>query len=238
MNNDETMFDGFWEVSSLDRFNVQQFSQKLNSYDSEDKEMLLEYPKAVSLLPSAKTTVNKLAKKRKSDRVFSGAELSTKEVSILLSSFYSWNGLEHRGYPSAGAVYSTEIFCVAFNAENLTGQILYYDPEKHGIVSVSKSAPTWETASESLNMDIKGSPSMLIIFVTFPSRSTTKYGERGGRFSLIEVGGALQQLSLQVANTSKLKGVAVGGMLDEFWKRELRLGDTDARISLGYLIGK
>ena len=46
------------------------------------------------------------------------------------------------------------------------------------------------------------------------------------------------QLSLQIAESSKLKGVAVGGMLDTIWKQNLKLDNADAQIVLGYLIGK
>jgi SagB-type dehydrogenase family enzyme len=237
MADDETFFDKFWESSSLDKFNVQQFAQQLESYDSDNKELLLEYPEAPQSLPQARSQVNKIAKKRKSDRVFSGNQLSLKEFGRLLSSFYAWNGLEHRGYPSAGATYVTEIFCVMFNVEGFADKIIYYDPEKHGAVTVSDKAPSWDTASKSLNMNIEGTPNLLLIFVTFPDRAVAKYGDRGGRFALLEVGAALQQLSLQIAESSKLKGVAVGGMLDEIWKQTLNLEQTDARIALGYLIG-
>lgn len=238
MTEDDILFDQFWEASSLDRFNVQQFASQLNSYDSDNKELLLEYPDIPQVLPLTRTRVNKIAQKRKSSRSFSGKQLSSKELGVILSSFYAWNGLEHRAYPSAGATYVTEVFCVAFHAEGLTGQIVYYDPEKHGVVRVSDSAPTWKEASQSLNMDIEGEPSLLLILVTFPERAIAKYGDRGGRFALLEVGAALQQLSLQVAVSSSLKGVAVGGMLDAVWKQTLKLEYTNARITLGYLVGK
>lgn len=238
MNEDETQFDKFWETSALDRFNIQQFSQQLNAFDSDDKELFLEYPEAPKSLPSVRTQINKISKQRKSVRSFSSKGLSIKELSQLLSSFYAWNGLEHRAYPSAGATYVTEVFCVAFNVEAYSGKVIYYDPEKHGTVVVSDNAPSWEEASESLNMDIKGIPNLLIVFVAFPKRAVAKYGERGGRFALLEVGAAVQQLSLQIAESSRLKGLAVGGMLDSIWKQNLKLTDTDARIVLGYLVGK
>lgn len=238
MDKDETLFDKFWEASSLDRFNVREFSQQLNAYDSDGKELFLEYPEIPKPLPASRTKLNKTSKRRKSDRSFSGKELSIKELGQLLSSFYAWNGLEHRAYPSAGATYVTEIFCVAFNVEGYSGNVLYYDPEKHGIVEVSDKAPTWGEASKSLNMDVTGTPQILIVFVAFPQRATAKYGERGGRFALLEVGAAMQQLSLQIAESSKLKGVAVGGMLDKVWQQNLKLDTTDARIVLGYLVGK
>lgn len=238
MTEDETFFDKFWEASSLNRFNVQQFSQQLNTYDSDSKELFLEYPSAPEPLPIIRTNLNKIAKKRESSRSFSGKELTRKELGQVLSSFCAWNGLEHRGYPSAGASYATEIFCVTFGVEKFAGKVLYYDPEKHGTVVVSKTAPSWEEASKSLNMNISGTPGLTVVLVTFPDRAIAKYGERGGRFALLEAGAAMQQLTLQIAESSKLKGVIVGGMLDAVWKKILKLEHTKAQIVLGYLVGK
>lgn len=238
MSNKETLFDKFWESSSLDSFNVVEFFQKFNSYDSNVKELSLEFPKASQSLPQARTKLNKISQKRKSDRAFSDKQLTLKEFGRLLSSFYAWNGLEHRGFPSAGATYVTEVFCVAFNVEKFTGKIIYYDSEKHGVVTISKDAPSWEEASQSLNMSVEGAPSLLLLFVAFPERATAKYGDRGGRFALLEVGAAMQQLSLQIAELSKIKGVIAGGVLDEAWKKTLKLQNTNAKIVLGYLIGK
>lgn len=231
-------FDDFWEASSLDRFNVQDFAQRLNNYESDDKELLLEYPTSPEVLPLPRTRLNKISEHRKSDRIFSGKQLSTKELSTLLSSFYAWNGLEHRGFPSAGATYVTEIYIVSFNVENYENKILYYDPEKHGIVTITDHAPSWDEASASLNMNIQGTPSLLLVFVIHPARATAKYGERGGRFALLEVGAAMQQVALQIAESTKLKGVAVGGMLDEVWKQKLGIHTDGAHIALGYLVGK
>ena len=115
---------------------------------------------------------------------------------------------------------------------------MYYDAEKHGVVVVSDSAPTWDEASMALNMNIEGTPDLLIVFVTFSDRAIAKYGERGGRFALLEVGAAMQQLSLQLAESTNMKGVVVGGMLDEVWKQTLNLQNTNAHITLGYLVGK
>ncbi|MCA9332408.1 SagB/ThcOx family dehydrogenase [Candidatus Saccharibacteria bacterium] len=238
MEDDELYFDKFWEASSLDKFNLEQFAQSLNTYDSDDKELTLELPIKPVSIPISSSATNKIAKKRKSSREFSNRELSIKNLGRVLSSFYAWNGLEHRAYPSAGATYVNEIFCVAFNVENYSGKIIYYDPELHGITIVKDNAISWAEAKDKLNMNIEGEPNLLVIFVSFTERVLSKYGERGGRFALLEIGAALQQLSLQVAESKRLKGVAVGGMLDNFWKRELKLDRTDAHITIGYLVGQ
>lgn len=238
MDEDESFFDRFWEASKLDKFNVKQFAQQLNNYDSENKELVLEFPGKIETLPKTRSQLNKIAARRQSSRTFSGQAMTLKELSLLLSSFRAWNGLEHRSYPSAGATYVTEIFCTVFNVESYSGKTLYYDQDKHGVVVVPTKSPTWTEAGKTLNMEIKGTPNLLLTFMMFPDRAISKYGERGGRFALLEVGAALQQLCLQIAESRNLKGVAVGGMLDNFWQQSLGLADSQAHITVGYLIGK
>jgi len=230
-------FEDFWTASSLNRHNIREFAQMFDNYDSDDKQMSLEYPFDSELLRLEKTALNTISKRRKSVREFSGESLSMKELSQILSSFYAWNGLEHRGFPSAGATYATEIFVAAFNVEKYNGSILYYDAQKHAVVKVAE-APSWRDAKKSLNVSIKGEPAVLVVFTVFDDRAMMKYGERGGRFVLLEAGAAMQQLSLQVAASKKLKGVILGGAYDQTWKDVLGLRHTEAKIACCYLLGK
>lgn len=238
VNDDRARFDDFWEASSLSIFNIGDFSRALSVYEDDDKELLLEYPTSPRPLPSPSTRLGRIARRRHSGRTFSGAEVSERELGALLSSLRAWNGLEHRGYPSAGATYVTEVFCVGFHAASLTGTIAYYDAERHGLVEVSRDAPTWDDVRARANATIDGTPGLLLLFVAFPGRATVKYGERGGRFALLEVGAAMQQVSLAIAESRRLKGVILGGLLDESWVQSLGLGGTDAHIVVGYIIGK
>jgi SagB-type dehydrogenase family enzyme len=236
---DTDNFDDFWQASSLDGFNIRDFGAQLNAYDSDDKVLRLEYPLAATPLLAAKSRLNRIAKERKSERIFSDKPLTVRELSLLLSSFQAWNGMEHRGFPSAGATYATEIFCVTFNAEQmLNGKILYYDVSLHGVVELPGKAPSWKEAQPALNIEVTGIPQALILIVIFPERATAKYGERGGRFVLLEAGAAMQHLALQLAESKLLKGVAAGGTLDRFWLQRLQLDGTDARLALGYLVGR
>lgn len=237
MNKEAKNFEDFWQASSLNEFNLRLFAEQLNKFDSNEKQLLIEYPKQSINLAIPWSRLNKIAKQRKSERVFSDKQLSQKDMSLLLSSFYAWNGLEHRGYPSAGATYVTEIYGVCFNSGKYNGEVFYYDAEHHGINVIHK-APSWEEARINLNIDIQGIPSLLLLFVMFTDRALKKYGERGGRFALLEVGAAMQQLSLQVASLSRIKGFVVGGVMDEYWLKILKLQNQNAKIALGYLVGR
>jgi len=238
MDTDESLYDIFWDNTKLDKLTMAKFANQIGSYQPEYKELTLEYPNKPVLLPQVNSKLNKITKKRVSSRDFTNKIMTEKELALIFSSFYAYNGLEHRTYPSAGATYSLEIFCVTYNTAILNNQILYYDSEKRGLVATNNLAPSWEESKALLNFDCGISPNMLIIYAIFPSRVTDKYGDRGGRFALLEAGAAMQQLSLQIAETNSLKGVALGGLLDDIWKSILGLEDTDAQIAFGFLVGK
>ncbi|PKL30754.1 hypothetical protein CVV43_05440 [Candidatus Saccharibacteria bacterium HGW-Saccharibacteria-1] len=238
MIDDESFYDIFWDNTNLSRLNMAQFANQISLYQPEYKEQMLEYPDKPNLLPLPKSKINKITKNRVSDRDFTDKVMTKKELGLIFSSFYAWNSLEHRSYPSAGATYSLEIFCISYNTEILNNKILYYDAENHGLSSTNNSAPSWKESTEPLNYNNEISPNLLVIYVIFPSRVTNKYGDRGGRFALLEAGAAMQQLSLQIAESNVLKGVVLGGLMDDFWKSKLGLKDTDAQIACGFLIGK
>ena len=84
---------------------------------------------------------------------------------------------------------------------------------------------------------IAGEPSIMFIFVGFPDRVISKYGERGGRFLLIESGHYIQNLLLRVTY-EKLKAVELGGLYDNDIKNILGLKKTNAIITLGVICGK
>lgn len=154
----------------------------------------------------------------------------------LLGSCRAWGGPEHRAFPSAGASYATEVFVVGWRVENHTGRMLYYDPVDHGLVTLPDPSPPWPEAQSRINAPVTGEPACLVVATLFPDRLTAKYGERGGRFALLEAGAVMQQLSLTTADLG-LAGVVVGGLIDDYWLARLGLTRTGAVVAFGYLVG-
>lgn len=234
----DSKFDDFWRASELDKFTIADFANGMAAYKSNVDVGFLEYSTAAKPLPRIRSQNSKIAVRRKSGREFSDKPLNLKQLSTILSAFRAQNGPEHRNFPAAGAVYTTEVFQVVFNGGEFSRKIIYYNPVVHGVVTLPCKSPTWNEAQKLLNIETVGVPQSLILFVSFPGRTIAKYGERGGRFALLEVGAAMQQLALTIAENPKLKGVAVGGVMDESWLEILDLSRTDARVALGYLVGQ
>jgi SagB-type dehydrogenase family enzyme len=232
-------YDQFWRASAYSPYNLAELARQQDAFNGQQKQAsILTYPQKPLPLPVQKRhPLRNIENRRKSIRTFTGTRLTTADLSNILSSFRSTSDLEHRTYPSAGAMYGLEIFCVTYDVENFTNKLLYYNPDHHAI-SVVGDAPSWDEASNNCNIDTDGSPQCIILFVSLPERLTAKYGERGGRFALIECGAALQQLTMHVASSKSLAGCPVGGLIDAYWLRQLNLSETSHQVMLGYVCGK
>lgn len=233
----EPFYDDFYKASKLDQYNLPEFARRMENFSSEGKVLSLEYPNQPTSLPTdGGGKLGAIAKRRHSCRDFSSRPLSAKRLSRLLSSVRAWNGPESRAFPSAGASYACEVFCISWAVEGFEGQLFYYDALSHGTVTLPGRAPSWDEAQDKINVRVNGRPAALIVAVIFPQRVTAKYGERGGRFALLEAGAVMQQLSLATAENG-LGGLVVGGLVDDYWLDSFGLGRANAQLAFGFLVG-
>lgn len=232
-------YDTFCRASTYSPYNLAELAKQQDAFSGQQKQAsVLTYPQTPTPLPVQKRhPLRKVEDKRQSAREFSDQPLTTVDLSDILSSFRCITDLEHRTYPSAGAMYGLEIFCVTYDVKGYENKLLYYNPDQHA-VSIIGDAPAWEEASTNCNIETVGKPQCLILFVSVPERLTAKYGERGGRFALIECGAALQQLTMHIASSKQLVGCPVGGLMDDYWLDKLDLSSSKQQITLGYVCGK
>ena len=235
MERNATLFDLFWENSKLGPRTVQTFRRRLEEYAATDHEpWQLIYPGADVPLQRATDGLARLFDKRRSARTFSSVALPVRRLGRLLSAFAAGSSAS-RGFPSAGGLYPLEIFCLLKNVSGGPGRTaVHYNPDNH---TLSVVGPLPENHADALNLDgFEGVPQLVVAFVLFPDRMTEKYGERGGRFALIEVGHAAQNLALRLVR-ERLIGCEIGGFLDEEIIRILSLEGTGAQVALGYACG-
>jgi len=173
---------------------------------------------------------------RRSDRGFSGRPVTMKQLGSLLAAFGS-SRRGSRAFASAGAAYPLEVYGLLDRGEGgLSRSVVYYDHGDHSLARVAP-LPEWGEYKDAVNLELTAEPpALLFVFVLFPERTTPKYGERGGRFQLIEVGHAAQNLALRLVR-ERMVGCEVGGLYDDRLKELLRLSGTTARIALGYACG-
>ena len=227
------LFELFCENSNL---NERNFASFINDFENEKHDFeKIQYPTIDLQLNFPKDKLFKIMCKRHSTRTYTGYKISEKQLSSLFSCFAEVNG--RRLLPSGGGIYPIEVYALLFHvAGDLNEKIVYYNWAENAL-SVVADCPKWDEIVDKTGLLIEGEPSILFIFAAMPSKITSKYGERGGRFLFIEAGHYLQNLSLRVAFDG-LKGVEAGGLFDNDIKNLLGLGGSEAIITLGYACGK
>jgi SagB-type dehydrogenase family enzyme len=131
-----------------------------------------------------------------------------------------------RAWPSAGALYPLEAYLVALRCESLDPGVYHYDPGRHALASIAPCPSREALARVVLAEDAVATAAAALVLTGVFGRTTTKYGERGYRFVLLEAGHAGQNVLL-FAEERGLASLAVGGFFDD------ALGDLlglDARV--------
>lgn len=232
------LYELFWENSQLSAATTAEFRAAIEEYaGSQAPSPGLQYPAADQPLHRPSDRQITQMRRRRSERRFSSRPLSARQLGAVLAAFAACGEDVRRVYGSAGGTYPLELFCLLNNcAGPVTGQVAYYNADNHSLAAVGE-LPPWDAYADAVNLDTGGTqPQLVVVFVLFPKRVTEKYGERGGRFALIEVGQAVQSLALRLVQEG-LVGCACGGLLDAPIKRLLRLEGTTAQVALGYACG-
>jgi SagB-type dehydrogenase family enzyme len=148
-----------------------------------------------------------------------------KDQPLLLSHFsqFLWAGQgitdlkgKKRSAPSAGALYPLDIYAVVGEkgVEGLEPGVYQYSPEGHSISLIKKGDCRKEIASASLWQTWMAKAPILFVITAEYRRIIGKYGERGIRYALIEVGHVAQNLFLQAEALGLGAGI-VGAFHDE-----------------------
>jgi SagB-type dehydrogenase family enzyme len=232
------LYDLFWVNSSLSDATVPAFRAAIEEYSGAGASAPgLRYGGRDLALNRPSDRAFKQLRRRRSERVFADRTLDARRLGGVLAAFATTGDDGRRAYASAGGTYPLEIFCLLRDCEGPAGgQVAYYNADNHSLAAVCE-LPPWHDCADALNLDAGGTaPQLVVVFVLFAERMTEKYGERGGRFALIEAGEAAHSLALRLV-AEGLAGYALGGLIDERVKRLLRLDGTSAQIALGYACG-
>ena len=148
-----------------------------------------------------KVSVEKAIKERRTIRDFKERPLPLNHLSQLL---WAAQGITNpkegkRAVPSGGALYPLDIYMIigANGVDGMEAGIYHYLPDNHSISLLSKGDRRKEIASASLWQSWMAKAPVILIITAEYQRITGKYGERGIRYTLIEVGHVGQNLFLQ-----------------------------------------
>jgi SagB-type dehydrogenase family enzyme len=164
-----------------------------------------------------KVSVEKAIKERRTIRDFKERILSLAHLSQLLwaAQGITNSAIGRRAAPSGGALYPLDIYVVIGEngVEKIEAGVYHYLPKEHSISLISKGDIRKEMASASLGQRWMAKASVIFIITAEYKRITGKYGERGIRYALIEVGHVGQNLFLQAEGLGLGAGI-VGAFND------------------------
>jgi nitroreductase len=191
------VFDDFWAASRFSPLHQRRLGERLRDFRPQPPLIdPLELPTTPQPLPKPKDRLQKLFQARKSTREFAGKPLTDKQLGTVLGA------LGDHSYPSAGGL--NPLHCYAFH----NGRAVRYDIRRHALQDIG---PAPEDLAEILGTPEV--PPLAIILVLKDNEAFDKYGERAGRFGLIEAGAAAQSICLRLAEQN-LGGCLLGGVAD------------------------
>jgi len=174
-------------------------------------------------------TVEKTIKSRRTIRSFASRGITLNAFSQIL---WAAQGIIEpggfrRSVPSGGALYPIDVYALVGEngVDEIESGVYRYEPGTHEITLVKEGDLRRELAKASLGqMWMAGAPVDLIITAEY-SRSSSKYGERGVRYSMIEAGHVGQNVFLQ-AEARDLGAGIVGAFNDRevIWVAKLGQG--------------
>jgi SagB-type dehydrogenase family enzyme len=180
---------------------------------------------------NSNTSIEQALLKRRSVREYKNKALTLNEISQLL---WSAQGITEprmgfRTAPSAGALYPLELYVVIGNVDGLANGIYKYNPHGHGLILVVKGDKRDELCNAALGQLYVKEAAAVIVFSAVYSRITWKYGERGIRYTHIEVGHAAQNVYLQAVSLN-LGTVAIGAFNDKEVKKIMNMDDKEEPV--------
>ena len=161
--------------------------------------------KSILLLPRQKTkgplSLEETIASRRTRRDFQAKPLILEELAQLLWAAQGITGADGtlRAAPSGGALYPLDVYAVVGGAsvQGLASGVYRYMPSQHGLEKVTSGDLRKEMARACLRqMWMADAPVSLVVTAEY-ARIEGKYGSRGRRYAVIEVGHVGQNIFLQ-----------------------------------------
>jgi SagB-type dehydrogenase family enzyme len=184
-----------------------------NVLTSKEVEMKLPRPRT-----KGQDTLEEVIKRRRTIRSFRSTSMTQDQLSQLL---WAAQGItEERGSkraaPSGGALYPIDVYAVvgAGGVEGVQPAIYRYEPNDHSVSLVVEGDLRQPLARASLSQMWMAKAPVSVVITSEYSRITSKYGERGVRYAMIEAGHVAQNIFLQAEALGMGAGI-VGAFHDK-----------------------
>lgn len=195
------------------------------------------FPEVILPKPSLpKKNIEDVIFERSSTKTYGRNKISLKKISSLLyysAGINSTNG-QHRFYASAGRLFPIEIYVVSLNSQLPKG-IYHYYVKNNSLEHIAEIEKKEIEEIIKVNL-VKNAGILLILTVNF-TRNLIKYGMRGYRYDLVEVGELTQNLYI-ISAALDLACCALGGFIDKNVNRLLDIDKDDETALIMVAVGE
>lgn len=187
---------------------------------------------------SGRSRIEELIAKRRSVRRYKDKKLSESVISRLLwaaQGISSESGL--RTSPSAGALYPLEIHLVTGGGGGLDPGVYRYVPEDHTLVQEIRGDIREKLSKAALSQPMISNAPVSIVISAVYARITSRYGNRGLRYTHMEAGHAAQNVYLLGVELG-VGTCAIGAFEDEEVRNVLKMPANQEPLyilPLGYI---
>jgi SagB-type dehydrogenase family enzyme len=201
---------------------------------------------AVDDIPPNGRSFDDVISSRRSFRDFADLDMTLDELSLILYQSYGITGemtgqdgsrQALRSSPSAGALYPAEIYVAVQKVAGVKPGIYHYNVPNHELELVIPGDPTESMFEICCGQDFVRKTSIIILMSGVLKRTKLKYGERGYRYVLLDIGHLGQNIYLS-CTTLDLAIMTTCGFFDDQAHRLLRLDGVDEAILYVAFIGK
>jgi SagB-type dehydrogenase family enzyme len=172
--------------------------------------------------PRTSSAIERLIARRRTRRDFSGRGVDLRQLSRVLQSAYGVTAPPadrpampaRRACPSAGALFPLEVYPVVHRSPDVSPGVYHYRAGGHCVEQLREGDVRQKLEANLMGIDLMPGADMAIVITSVFERTMVKYGERGYRFILIEVGHLAQNVCL-ACEAMKLNSVCLGGVHEE-----------------------
>ncbi len=191
-------------------------------------------------------TFDEVLSSRRSVRDFADLELDLDDLSKILHQSYGITGelpgkggfrQDLRSAPSAGALYPAEIYIAVRKVAGVEPGIYHYNVPHHEIELLIPGDPTEKIFEVCCGQEYVRQTSIVVLISGVLARTKLKYGERGYRYALLDIGHLGQNLYLSCASL-ELAVMTTCGFFDDEANKLLRIDGVDEAVMYVAFIGK
>ena len=205
----------------------------------------IKLPEKENFLPNAKT-FDDVVTSRRSVRDFGKEKLSLSELSKVLHQSYGITGeikrpdggtIPLRSAPSGGALYPAEIYLGIRNVSGVEPGIYHYNVPDHALELLNSGDPTEKLYEVCCQQEYTREASVVFLISGVLQRTKRKYGERGYRYVLLDVGHLGQNIYLSCTSLN-LAVMTTCGFYDDGANKLLRVDGIDETTLYVAFVGK